>query len=193
MMNTDENCDVVRCEWLTKDPEYIRYHDEEWGNPEYNSIRLLEMLCLEGQQAGLSWLTILKKRDNYRKLFFNFDPHIVARLKQKEISNYINNPGIVRHNGKIEAIINNAKCFIKMEEMGEDFSHFIWNFVNNEPIVNNWNNSKDVPTESEESISLSIALKKKGFKYVGSTICYAFMQACGLVNDHILSCVCRKK
>ncbi|XP_075987197.1 DNA-3-methyladenine glycosylase 1-like [Anticarsia gemmatalis] len=187
-MSNNEN---TRCGWLTDDPLYIKYHDEEWGKPEYDNFNLFEMLCLEGQQAGLSWLTILKKRENYRKHFCKFNPHKIAKLTEENMRKLINEAGIVRHKGKIEAIKNNAKCFVQMEENGEDFSNFIWSFVNHTPVINNWNSNAEIPSETSTSIALSKALKKRGFKYVGATICYAFMQACGLVNDHINSCICK--
>ncbi|CAH1643606.1 unnamed protein product [Spodoptera littoralis] len=181
---------ILRCGWLTKDPIYIKYHDEEWGKPQYNNEALFEMLCLEGQQAGLSWLTILKKRENYRKIFFNFDPHKISKLTEKNVKLILNESGIVRHKGKIDSIINNAKCYLQMENEGEDFSTFIWSFVNKKPIINSWKKYTDIPPETPESAALSKALKKRGFKFVGSKICYAFMQACGLVNDHVVNCVC---
>lgn len=192
-MITRKNGDIpVRCGWVNKDPIYIKYHDEEWGQPEYDNQKLFEMICLEGQQAGLSWLTILKKRESYRKLFFNFDPYKIIELNESHINIYVQNAEIVRHKGKISAILGNAKCYAEMAE-NEEFSDFIWSFVQNKPIINNWQNVKEIPTQTSESIEMSKALKKRGFKFVGSTICYAFMQACGLVNDHIVDCICRKK
>lgn len=182
--------EILRCGWLTKDPLYIKYHDEEWGKPQYNNDALFEMLCLEGQQAGLSWLTILKKRENYRKIFFNFDPHKISKLTEKDVKLILNESGVVRHKGKIDSIINNAKCYLQMKNEGEDFSNFIWSFVNKKPIINTRKHHKDIPPETPESTALSKALKKRGFKFVGSKICYAFMQACGLVNDHVLNCMC---
>lgn len=193
MMELKTENEVLRCGWLTEDPLYIKYHDEEWGQPQYNNYALFEMLCLEGQQAGLSWLTILKKRENYRKRFHNFNPRKISKLTEKDVTNCLKDSGIVRHKGKIEAIINNSKCFVKMENEGEDFTNFIWSFVNQKPIVNGWNHYKEVPSETPISKALSKALKNKGFKYVGSKICYAFMQACGLVNDHVKNCVCYNK
>ncbi|XP_032514709.2 DNA-3-methyladenine glycosylase-like [Danaus plexippus] len=189
-MNMTNN--QIRCGWLNEDPIYIYYHDLEWGRPEYDTIRLFELICLEGQQAGLSWITILKKRDSYRKLFCNFDPHEIIKLNLNYIESLQNNPEIVRHKGKIQSIINNAQCFIKMKNNGEDFSTLVWSSVNNKTIVNNWKNEREVPTQTKESIALSKALKKLGFTYVGPTICYAFMQASGLVNDHVIDCFCRK-
>ncbi|XP_026484537.1 DNA-3-methyladenine glycosylase 1-like [Vanessa tameamea] len=185
------NKKVIRCGWLNDDPLYISYHDNEWGKPAYDNRYLFEMLCLEGQQAGLSWITILKKRDNYRKLFCNFDPIKIIKFNDNDVERLLSNPDIVRHKGKIESILNNAKCYIEMKLNGEDFSKFVWNFVNNTPIVNNWSNDKEVPSSTEISVAISKALKKKGFKYVGSTTCYAFMQACGLVNDHVTDCISR--
>ncbi|KAM3966677.1 uncharacterized protein ACR2FA_012215 [Aphomia sociella] len=185
-----ESKEKKRCQWVTNEPIYIAYHDKEWGKPEYDSLQLFEMLCLESQQAGLSWITILKKRENYRKVFYNFNPYKVSKFTQADVNNILKNNGIIRHKGKIEAIINNSKCYIDMENNSENFSDFIWKFVDNKPKVNNWLNIKDVPTKTEVSDALSAALKKRGFKFVGSTICYAFMQACGLVNDHIAGCFC---
>ncbi|KAL0895915.1 hypothetical protein ABMA27_011930 [Loxostege sticticalis] len=183
---------VVRCGWLTDDPIYIKYHDEEWGKPEYDSERLFEMLCLEGQQAGLSWLTILKKRSNYRNIFHEFKPYEIAQFTDQDTQRILANANIVRHKGKIESIIINAKCFIQLEEDGDNFSEFIWSFVNHKPVINKWNNIKEIPTKTTESTALSTALKKRGFKFVGPTICYAFMQACGFVNDHTIDCCCYK-
>ncbi|XP_038208943.1 DNA-3-methyladenine glycosylase 1-like [Zerene cesonia] len=185
--------DIVRCSWVSNDPLYVEYHDEEWGIPVYNNQKLFQMLCLEGQQAGLSWITILKKRQKYNELFHDFDPYKIILLKETDIQTFLTNTGIVRHKGKIEAIINNARCYIEMQEKGVDFSDFIWKFVDDKPIINNWNLIQEVPSETEISKNLSNSLKKQGFKYVGSTICYSFMQACGLVNDHIVNCICRNK
>lgn len=189
----DTDIKVKRCGWLNQDPLYIAYHDEEWGVPQYDSQKLFEMLCLEGQQAGLSWITILKKRQHYRDVFHNFDPINISKFTAKNVERLSSDPGIVRHKGKIEAIINNAKCFLKLEDDGENFSEFIWSFIDNKPIVNCWENHKEIPADSDISKALSKALKAKGFKFIGSTICYAFMQACGLVDDHIVSCVSRTK
>lgn len=184
---------IVRCAWLTKDPIYIRYHNEEWGRPEYNSHRLFEMLCLEGQQAGLSWITILKKRKSYRHLFFEFDPFEIVKLQDSDVDKLSQMSSIVKHKRKIESIVNNAKCYIRMEKEGEDFSKFIWSFVNHKPIVNKWMTSDQLPSKTCISASLSSGLKAKGFKYVGPTTCYAFMQACGLVNDHLTTCISYNK
>lgn len=189
----DTNIKVTRCGWLNKDPLYITYHDEEWGVPQYDSQKLFEMLCLEGQQAGLSWITILKKRQHYRKVFEDFDPLKISKFTTKNVEMLTSDPGIVRHKGKIEAIINNSKCFLKMENDCDNFSEFIWSFTDNKPIINYWENHKEIPADTDISKAMSKALKNKGFKFIGSTICYAFMQACGLVNDHIVDCVSRTR
>ncbi|XP_041973891.1 DNA-3-methyladenine glycosylase 1-like isoform X1 [Aricia agestis] len=178
-----------RCKWVTEDPLYIAYHDTEWGVPQYDSLNLFEMLCLEGQQAGLSWLTILKKRDNYRKIFFNFNPYKIYKLKNEDIEKFACDPGIIRHKGKISAIVNNAKMYVNLEKSGETFSTYIRKFVDMKPIINSWETNSDIPVQTAQSIALAKSLKKNGFKFVGPTICYAFMQACGLVNDHINSCM----
>ncbi|CAG9783156.1 unnamed protein product [Diatraea saccharalis] len=188
-----ETASFTRCEWVSKDPIYIEYHDKEWGIPVFDSLKLFEMLCLEGQQAGLSWITILKKRENYRNLFHCFNPYEIIKFSDEHVKRLLTDIGIVRHKGKIEAIINNSKCYIQMEKQNECFSDFIWSFVNHKPIVNDVNTSKELKTETATSIALSKELKKKGFKFVGSTICYSFMQACGLVNDHINTCICKTK
>lgn len=179
---------VSRCKWVTTDAIYIKYHDEEWGKPEYDSTKLFEMICLEGQQAGLSWITILKKRDQYRQAFCDFNPYKLAEFTEKNVEKILGNVGIVRHRGKIASIVNNSKCFLKMENNGEDFSDFVWSFVEQKPLINSWKSMKEIPTETPASVRLSKELKKRGFKFIGGTICYSFMQACGLVNDHTLDC-----
>lgn len=181
---------LERCNWVSADPVYIKYHDKEWGEPMRGNRELFEMLCLEGQQAGLSWITVLKKRDHYRKCFFNFDPEAIVKMKSNDVNRLLQDPGIIRHKGKIEAIIGNAKSYTSMQENDEDFSDFLWSFVNGKPAVNHWDKMSDVPTSTEVSDAMSKALKKKGFKFIGTTICYSFMQACGLVNDHITTCFC---
>lgn len=182
-----------RCHWVTDDPEYLAYHDEEWGKPEYNKEKLFEMLCLEGQQAGLSWYTVLKKRADFRRCFFNFSPDKIAAMTDKDVDVLLQDASIIRHKGKINAIIHNARIFVAMEEQGEDFSQFIWQFVDGKPIVNQWSEITQVPASTAISDKMAKVLKKKGFKFVGSTTCYAFMQAVGMVNDHLLSCFCRKE
>lgn len=181
---------MQRCGWVTQDPLYLEYHDNEWGIPQTDGKKLFEMICLEGQQAGLSWITVLKKREHYRRCFHHFDPQAVALMQQENVDRLVQDAGIIRHRGKIEAIINNARAFQAMEAQGEDFARFIWSFVDNTPQVNHYRALSEVPAATPVSDALSKALKKRGFKFVGSTICYAFMQACGLVNDHITDCFC---
>ncbi|MEN3752868.1 DNA-3-methyladenine glycosylase I [Mangrovibacter yixingensis] len=181
---------MQRCGWVTQDSLYIDYHDNEWGIPQKSGEKLFEMLCLEGQQAGLSWITVLKKRENYRAAFHQFSPRKVAQMQEDDVEKLLQNAGIIRHRGKIEAIITNARAWVAMEQNGESFSDFIWGFVNHQPVINSPAALSDVPASTPVSEAMSKALKKKGFKFVGSTICYAFMQACGLVNDHVVGCAC---
>lgn len=181
---------MQRCGWVTNDPLYLEYHDKEWGVPETDGKKLFEMICLEGQQAGLSWITVLKKRENYRRCFKQFDPQAVAQFQPEDVDLLVQDAGIIRHRGKIEAIINNAKAFLAMEANGESFSEFIWSFVDNQAQVTKAATLDGIPASTPTSDALSKALKKRGFKFVGSTTCYAFMQACGLVNDHVTSCFC---
>lgn len=181
---------MQRCGWVTQDPLYLDYHDNEWGVPQREGKKLFEMLCLEGQQAGLSWITVLKKRENYRHAFHNFDPQRVAAMTAQDVDNLLQNAGIIRHRGKIEAIIGNARAYLAMEANGESFSDFIWGFVDNKPQIAHAALLAEIPASTPVSDALSKALKKRGFKFVGSTICYAFMQACGLVNDHVVGCIC---
>lgn len=183
---------MERCGWVTADPLYLAYHDLEWGIAIRDRQKLFEMICLEGQQAGLSWITILKKRENYRQCFHQFSPELVAQMTSDDIDNLLQNSGIIRHRGKIEAIINNAKALLVMEENGEDFPTLVWSFVNNVPVVTHPVHSSEIPAKTEASEALSRALKLRGFKFVGATICYAFMQACGLVNDHVIGCFCHQ-
>lgn len=175
------------CPWPGEDPLYRRYHNEEWGRPELDDRALYEKLVLDGFQAGLSWITILRKRENFRDAFEGFDPERVVRFTPKKVEKLLANPGIIRHRGKIEGAISNARAWLEiMEEDG--FSHFIWGFVDHKPLQNRWQSMKDVPAETEMSRALSKALKKRGFKFCGPTIVYAFAQAVGMVNDHIISC-----
>ncbi len=178
----------TRCHWVNQDPEYIAYHDNEWGKPTKDNHQLFEMICLEGQQAGLSWYTILKKRQGYRELFHQFDPEKIALMNETDVERLMQDARIIRNRLKINAIISNAKAYLSMKNHGEDFSTFIWAFVNHQPKVNNWTESSQVPAETELSKTLSKAQKKQGFKFVGSVTCYAFMQATGMVNDHLVSC-----
>ncbi|MGJ3354813.1 DNA-3-methyladenine glycosylase I [Providencia sp. Je.9.19] len=179
---------LTRCQWVNQDPDYIAYHDKEWGKPNRDNQHLFEMICLEGQQAGLSWYTILKKRQGYRELFYHFDPERISTMNETDVERLMQDPRIIRHRPKINAIIANAKAYLNMAENGEDFATFIWSFVNHQPIINNWTESSQIPAETDLSKDLSKALKKRGFKFVGSITCYAFMQATGLINDHLVNC-----
>lgn len=181
------------CSWAGTDPLMQEYHDKEWGRPVHDDRRLFELLVLEGAQAGLSWQTILRKRENYRKAFARFDPVKVSKFDRKKFRELMGNPGIVRNRLKIEAAIINAKCFLETRKEFGSFDAYIWRFVEGSPIVNRWKSSKEVPAKTPVSDAMSQDLKKRGFKFVGSTICYAFMQATGMVNDHIVSCFCHKQ
>ncbi len=177
-----------RCEWCGTDPLYVKYHDEEWGVPVHDDRKLFEFLILEGAQAGLSWITILKKRENYIKAFDNFDPLKVSRYSEKKIEKLLQNPGIVRNKLKINSAVGNAKAFLKIQKEYGSFDKYIWSFVGGKPIINKWKSLKEIPVTTKESDAMSKDLKKRGFKFVGSTICYAFMQAVGMVNDHTKKC-----
>lgn len=182
-----------RCGWVNQDPLYIDYHDHEWGVPVYEDQLLFEYLNLEGAQAGLSWYTILKKRENYRKAFDYFDANKIIHYDEKKIEELLQNEGIVRNKLKINAVITNAKAYLAVVTEFGSFSRYIWSFVNGEPIQNHFKDLSEVPATTEISDKLSKDLKKRGFKFVGSTICYAFMQAVGMVNDHIETCCCNSK
>jgi DNA-3-methyladenine glycosylase I len=184
---------MERCAWAGADPLMQEYHDKEWGRPVHDDRGLFEFLILEGAQAGLSWQTILRKRENYRKAFDRFDPVKVSKYDRKKVRELMNNPGIVRNRLKIEAAILNAKCFLETRKEFRSFNSYIWCFVEDKPIVNRWKSSKEIPAKTAVSDLMSKDLKKRGFKFVGSTICYAFMQATGMVNDHTLSCFRRKQ
>lgn len=181
---------MQRCGWVSQDPLYIDYHDKEWGVAQRDGQQLFEMICLEGQQAGLSWITVLKKRENYRRAFHHFDPRKVAAMTEEDVERLVLDAGIIRHRGKIQAIIGNARAYLAMEENGEPFVDFVWSFVDNTPIITQAAELSGIPTSRPASDALSKALKKRGFKFVGTTICYSFMQACGLVNDHVTGCFC---
>jgi DNA-3-methyladenine glycosylase I len=178
----------IRCEWARGDPLYRDYHDNEWGVPEHEDRRLFEFLILEGAQAGLSWLTILRKRDNYREAFDNFDAGKIAKYKSKKFEELLSNKGIVRNRLKIEATIHNAKAFLALQKEFGSFDAYIWQFVNGIPKKNARKTVREIPSKTVESDALSRDLVKRGFKFVGSTICYAFMQAIGMVNDHTMDC-----
>ncbi len=181
-----------RCPWPTTE-NYLAYHDQEWGVPLHDDQKLFEMLILEGAQAGLSWITILNKRENYRAAFDNFDAHKVVRYSDKKIASLLANPGIVRNRLKVSAAVTNAKAFLKVQEEFDTFDRYIWQFVGGKPIQNNWTSTKQVPARTKESDAMSKDLLKRGFKFVGSTICYAHMQATGMVNDHLVSCYRHKE
>ena len=177
-----------RCVWTGNDPLYIKYHDNEWGIPLHDDRRLFEMLILEGAQAGLSWITILRKRENYRRAFDNFDAVKVAEYDKRKISVLMNDPGIVRNKLKINAAVSNAKAFLNAKKEFGSFDEFIWQFTVGKPIKNEWRSIKEIPSKTKESDEMSRNLKKWGFKFAGSTICYTFMQAAGMVNDHTVDC-----
>lgn len=179
---------INRCKWSISDPLYIKYHDKEWGVPVHNDRKLFEMIILDGAQAGLSWLTILKKRENYRKAFDNFDVKKVASYDKRKVAQLLNNAGIIRNKLKIESTITNAKAFLKVKEEFGTFDKYIWQFVGGKTKINSWKELNEIPAFTEESDAMSKDLKKREFKFVGSTICYAFMQAAGLVNDHTIDC-----
>jgi DNA-3-methyladenine glycosylase I len=180
--------EVFKCPWCLKFDQYIQYHDEEWGIPVHDDRVHFEFLILEGAQAGLSWATILKKREGYRKNFADFDPVKVARFTEKKIEKILLDPSIVRNKLKIHATVNNAKRFLEVQKEFGSFDKYIWQFVNNKPILNNWKSLNQVPATTKESDELSKDLIMRGFKFVGSTVIYAHMQACGLVNDHLVDC-----
>lgn len=179
---------INRCKWSISDPLYIKYHDKEWGVLVHNDRKLFEMIILDGAQAGLSWLTILKKRENYRKAFDNFDVKKVASYDKRKVAQLLNNAGIIRNKLKIESTITNAKAFLKVKEEFGTFDKYIWQFVGGKTKINSWKELNEIPAFTEESDAMSKDLKKREFKFVGSTICYAFMQAAGLVNDHTIDC-----
>ena len=177
-----------RCGWSLADPLYLHYHDREWGRPVHDDRILFEFLLLEGAQAGLSWITILRKRENYRKAFSGFDPKKIARYDMAKTKALLLNPGIVRNRLKIKSAVGNAQAFLAVQKEFGSFDRYIWGFVGGKPLKNCWKKSKNIPAHTTESDALSKDLKKRGFRFVGSTICYAFMQACGLVNDHTREC-----
>ena len=189
-MGKMENRVITRCAWasLEKEPLMAVYHDTEWGVPEHDDAKLLAKLILDGAQAGLSWITILKKREGYLKAFHNFDAEKMARYGKRDIERLMNDAGIVRNKLKIESAISNAKSYLALRERGESFDEFLWQFVDGKTIVNKWKLGKHVPASTKESEAMSKALKKEGFRFVGPTIIYAFMQAVGMVNDHTIDC-----
>ena len=178
----------IRCPWCLKFEQYIEYHDKEWGVPVHDDLIHFEFLILEGAQAGLSWSTVLKKREGYRKAFAGFDPQKVSRFTEKKIEKTLLDAGIIRNRLKVYAAVNNAKRFLEVQKEFRSFDSYIWSFVKGKPILNKWKSLKDVPATTTESDALSKDMIKRGFKFVGSTVIYAHMQACGLVNDHLVEC-----
>ena len=178
----------TRCEWCGNDPLYQKHHDEEWGVPVYDDNTLFEFLILEGAQAGLSWITVLKKRAAYGKAFANFDPHKVARFTDKKLEKLLLDPSIIRNRLKVYSTRTNAKLFIEIQKEFGSFSDYIWNYVDHQPVQNKWRTLADIPASTDISNAISKDLKKRGFKFVGSTIMYAYMQSIGMVNDHVTEC-----
>jgi DNA-3-methyladenine glycosylase I len=183
----------TRCPWCGDDPLYVAYHDEEWGVPCHDDRKLFEFLILEGAQAGLSWITILRKREGYRQAFADFDPEVVARFGDKDVARLLADSGIVRNRLKIGAAIGNARAFLEVQEEFGSFDVYSWTFVGGKPIIGKWQSLADIPAETEVSRAMSRDLRKRGFRFVGPTICYAHMQAVGMVNDHLLSCCTRSQ
>ncbi len=179
---------MERCPWCEGFDLYRDYHDSEWGVPLRDDRALFELLILEGAQAGLSWSTVLKKREHYRRVFDGFDPERIARYDEVKVAALLADPGIIRNRAKVAATIGNAQAWLAMRAAGQSFSDFLWQFVGGRPIVNHWQSMAEVPAKTAQSDAMSKALAKAGFKFVGSTICYAFMQASGMVNDHLLAC-----
>ena len=187
MPQNSSNSDSV-CPWCTGFDLYRQYHDEEWGVPLRDDRALFELLNLEGAQAGLSWSTVLKKREHYRQVFDGFQPEIIARYDETKVAALLADPGIIRNRAKVAATIQNAKVFLSLKESGQSFSETLWQFVDGQPIQNSWQSMSEVPTSTPQAVAMSKALQKLGFKFVGPTICYAFMQASGMVNDHLVNC-----
>ena len=183
----------MSCTWPGTDIQYVAYHDTEWGVPETVSRALFEKLILDGFQAGLSWITILRKRDNFRSAFDDFEPEIIARYTEKDIQRCLNDAGIIRHRGKIEATIGNAQAFLNLRDAGQEFNDFCWQFVDGKPLINTFKTTQEIPAQTDASRDLSKALKQAGFKFCGPVIVYAFMQAVGMVNDHLVDCPQHKK
>lgn len=179
---------IQRCPWCGEDPLYIEYHDKEWGKPLHDDKKLFEFLVLESFQAGLSWITILRKRENFRNAFDNFDAEIIVNYTNERVCELLLDAGIIRNRAKIEAAINNAKVFLSIQKEYETFDKYIWQFVDYSPIINQWKEMSDVPAITEKATTMSKKLKKDGFKFIGPTTCYAFMQATGMVNDHLVDC-----
>ena len=185
---SDTNDDLKRCWWCGDDQLYQEYHDEEWGIPQHDNRLLFEFLCLEGAQAGLSWITILRKRENYRRLFDNFDAEKIAAYGEDKIADLLGDAGIVRNKLKVNGFVKNARAYLNMCDQGLSLDEYFWNYVDGEPLQNNRKSIEQVPANTDISDAMCKDLKKRGFTFVGSTICYAFMQAAGMVNDHVVDC-----
>jgi DNA-3-methyladenine glycosylase I len=179
---------VTRCPWPGDDPLYVAYHDEEWGVPEHDDRALFEKLLLDGFQAGLSWITVLRKRDNFRRAFDGFDPERIARYRPRKLESLRNDAGIVRNRQKIAAAVTNARAYLEIQREPGGFDRYLWGFVDGKPRINRWRTLAEVPAQTPESAAMSRDLMKRGFRFVGPTICYAFMQAVGMVNDHLVTC-----
>ncbi len=179
---------VVRCAWAGDDPLMVAYHDDEWGTPEHDDRRLFELLTLEGAQAGLSWTTVLRKREGYRTAFAGFDPEVVARFGDADVARLLADPSIVRHRGKIESTVGNARCILEVQAEQGSFDAFLWDFVDGAPVAHDFAALPDLPSESPTSRAMSKELKRRGFRFVGPTTVYALMQAAGLVDDHVTTC-----
>lgn len=190
-MNVNPTDALARCAWVNADPLYIAYHDEEWGRPLRDDRKLFELLMLEGMQAGLSWYTILKKRESFREAFDGFDPMKIVEYGPDKVEELLQNPGIIRNRLKVQGVITNARVYLDIVREHGGFADYLWSFVDGTPVVNQWERSDQVPASTPLSDAMSKALKKKGMKFVGTTIIYAFMQASGMVNDHTLNCFCR--
>ena len=186
-VKTNTNDDNT-CLWCGTEPIYVKYHNTEWGVPVYNDRKLFEKIILEGAQAGLSWITVLKKRAHYRKVFDKFNPEIIARYNKPKIETLLNDAGIIRNRLKVEGTVKNARAYLELREKEGKFSNFVWGFVDGTPIINKYKALKQIPATTEISVAMSKALKKRGFTFVGPTICYSFMQSMGLVNDHTTDC-----
>lgn len=179
---------TTRCTWCGDDPLYVAYHDNEWGVPQHDDTKLFEAIILDGFQAGLSWITILRKRENFRKAFHHFNPITMAAYAATDVERLMNDTGIIRNRLKINAAITNAQAFLKIQKEFGSFDQYIWQFTHHKTITNRWETNQEIPATSAESDAMSKDLKSRGFKFCGSTICYAFMQACGMINDHLTSC-----
>jgi DNA-3-methyladenine glycosylase I len=188
MLRTDFEDGRPRCGWVGNEDIYIAYHDEEWGTPLRDDRALFELLILEGAQAGLSWITVLKRREGYRQAFHGFDIERIAAYGEDDRARLLADPGIIRNRAKVDATIGNALAYLAMQEEGQAFGEFLWSFVGGEPRVNHWRSMAEMPAETDESKAMSKALAKRGFRFVGPTICYAFMQAAGMVDDHVDGC-----